>query len=138
MIVYTILEALVALVAGIVIAAYAKKAEGVTYTKLDKAGRITNIVLIPVYIGIGIFCMALGIFSYPGYEGVLGILGWIVAIFIASVPLISGIGLGVSVALRKKGKSKQSFAAQFAGLASAVLAIILFFACYDNLLNSLN
>ena len=48
--VYTIAEAIAAIVAGILIAACTKKAEHVTYNKLDKAGRITNILLIPVYL----------------------------------------------------------------------------------------
>ena len=97
MFLYTFSKVIVVVVAGIVIAVCAQKAEGVNYTKLDKAGQITNILLIPVY-----------------------------------------AGLGFSAALRKKGKSKQSFAMQFAGLAGVVLSLILFFVFYGNLLSSLN
>jgi cytochrome bd-type quinol oxidase subunit 2 len=138
MFLYTIFTAIVAVVAGILIAKREKKAEDVVYGKLDIAGRVTNIVLIPVYIVLGVFCLVLGVFSHPGYGGFLGILGWIVAVIIASQPLFSGIGLGLSVALRKKGRSKQSFAVQFAGLAGAALSLILFVVFYDNLLGSIN
>ena len=81
---YTIIEALVAVVVGIFIAVCSKKAEGVTYTKLDKAGRITNILLIPVYVCLAPLYMFLGMISYPDYGGFLGILGWIVSIINAS------------------------------------------------------
>lgn len=135
---YVIIEAIVAVLAYVIIAACSKKTEGVVYGKLDKAGRITNILLIPAYAVLGLFTMALGIFSNPEYDGILGVLGWIVAILIASAPLFCGLGLGFSVALRKKGRSKQSFAVQFAGLAAVALSLILFFVFYGNLLSSLN
>lgn len=138
MLIYIIMEAIIAVAAGILLAVCSKKADGLVYGKLDKAGRITSILLIPVYVCLGLFCSALGFFSYPEYEGFLGVLGWIVAILISSAPLVSGIGLGVSVALRKKGKSKQSFAIQFAGLAAAGISLILFLIFYGNLLSSLN
>lgn len=138
MFLYTVIEAIVAVIAGIIIAACTKKTEGVVYGKLDKAGRITNILLIPVYCVLGLFCMALGFFSYPEYDGFMGILGWIVAILISSAPLFCFLGLGFSVALRKKGRSKHSFAVQFTGLAGCGLSVILFLAFYGNLLSSLN
>ena len=138
MLIYIITEAIVAVVAGILLAVCSQKADGVLYGKLDKAGRITNIVLIPVYVCLGLFCSALGFFSYPEYEGLLGVLGWIVAVMISSAPLFSGLGLGFSVVLRKKGRSKQSFAIQFAGLAASGISLILFLIFYGNLLSSLN
>ena len=135
---YTIIEALVAVVVGILIAVCSKKAEGVTYTKLDKAGRITNILLIPVYVCLAPLYMFLGMISYPDYGGFLGILGWIVSIINASAALFCGVGLGLSVAFRKKGKRKLSFIVQFAGVAGCALGIILFVFFYGNLLSSLN
>ena len=138
MIIYILLVAIAALVAGIILAARAKKADGVVYSKLDKAGRITNIVLIPVYICLVLFTTAISFFTYPEYDGFLGILGWIVTFIIDSAPLSCGLGLGFSVALRKKGKSKQSFAIQFLGLAGTALSIALFCIFYGNLLSSLN
>ena len=135
---YIVIEAIVSVIAGLLLALCTKKADGVIYGKLDKAGRIINIVLIPVYAALSLFCMGIGIFCYPGYEGFLRILGWIVAVIIPSAPLFCFVGLGLSVVLRKKGKSKQSFAIQFVGFASIVLSVLLFFVFYGNLLSSLN
>ena len=76
MILYPLLEAVVGVIAGILLAACTKKAEGVVYGKLDKAGRITNILLLLLYICTSPLCMVFGIFSLPRYEGILGILGY--------------------------------------------------------------
>ena len=135
---YTTVEAIVAVVAGILIAVCTKKADGVVYSKLDKAGRIINILLIPVYVCLAPMYLFLGMIANPRYDGFLGILGWIVSIIMASAALFCGIGLGLSVAFRKKGKSKLSFAVQFAGVGGIGLAVILFFLFYGNLLRPLN
>ena len=135
---YVIIEAIVAVVAGLLIAICTKKADGVTYTKLDKVGRITNILLIPVYVCLSPLYLGLGLFSYTTHEGLLGILGWIVAIIVASAALFCGLSLGLSVAFRKRGKSKLSFAVQFAGFAGIALSLLLFFVFYGNLLSSIN
>ena len=60
MLLYTTIEAIVAVVAGILIAVCTKKANGVVYSKLDKAGRIINILLIPVYVFLSPLYMLLG------------------------------------------------------------------------------
>ena len=88
---YTVVEAVVAVVAGILIAVCTKKAEGVTYGKLDKAGRITNILLLLLYVGISFLYLFLGMIANPRYDGFLGILGWIVSILMASAALFCGI-----------------------------------------------
>ena len=135
---YTTIEAWVAVIAGILLAVCTKKADGVEYGKLDKAGRVTNILLIPVYVCLLPLCLFLGMIANPQYDGFLGVLGWIVAIVIASAALFCGIGLGLSVAFRKRGKSKLSFAVQFAGLGGIGLTLLLFFVFYGNLLKPLN
>ena len=135
---FAAVAAIVALIAGILLAACTKKTEGVVYGKLDKAGRITNIVLIPLYIFLTMFCIAISMFSNPDHGGFLEILGWIVCIIIASAPLSCGLGLGFSAFLRKKGRSKLSFILQFAGIAGSALSISLFMLFYGNLLKSLN
>ena len=56
------------------------------YGKLDKIGRITNVVPIPVYALLILYTIALSLFFYPAYDGFGGILGWIVAIIISSAP----------------------------------------------------
>ena len=47
---YATFMAIIALVAGILLAACTKKADGVVYSKLDKVGGIMNILLILVYV----------------------------------------------------------------------------------------
>lgn len=135
---YTTIEAWVAVIAGILLAVCTKIADGVEYGKLDKAGRVTNILLIPVYVCLLPLCLFLGMIANPQYDGFLGVLGWIVAIVMASAALFCGIGLGLSVAFRKRGKSKLSFAVQFAGLGGIGLTVLLFFVFYGNLLKPLN
>ena len=139
MFLYTTTEAVVAVVAGILIAACTKKADGVTYGKLDKIGRVTNILLLLVYVGFSYVYLFLGMVANPRYdEGLLCVLGWIISVIMASAALFCGIGLGLSVAFRKKGKSKLSFAVQFAGVGGIALTFALFFLFYGNLLRPLN
>ena len=138
MFLYTSIGAAVAVIAGILLAVCTKKAADVTYTKLDKAGRITNILLIPVYVCLAPLYLFLGMIARPRYDGLLGILGWIVAIIMGSAALFCGLGLGLSVALRKKGRSKPSFAVQFAGVLGIAIDLILFFLFYGDLLRPLN
>ena len=138
MFLYTVIEAIVGIVAGILLAVGTKKKEGGVYGKLDRAGKITNIVLIPVYACLSPLCLFLGMIFRPNHDGFLGIIGWIVSIIGASAVLFCGLGLGSSVALRKKGKSKLSFAAQFAGAVGIALTLLIFFCFYGNLLKPLN
>ena len=138
MFLYTIMEAIVAVVAAILLAVRTKKADGVVYGKLDKAGRITNILLTLVYIRLAPVYLFLGMISYPSYDGFLGVLGWIASVINASATLFCGLGLGFSVALRKKGRSKLSFAVQFAGLVGIGLTVGMYFLFTGNLLDTLN
>ena len=138
MFIYTVAEAIRGIVAGILIAIFSKKAENVVYTKLDKIGRITNIVLIVVYAYCSPVYLAIGVLSEADHGGFLGVLGWIIAFINASAALVCGLGLGFSVALRKQGKSKQSFIVQFAGAASILLSVALYAIFVGNLLSSLN
>ena len=74
MFLYTVIEAIVAMVAAILLAVCSQRADGVIYGKLDKAGRITNILLIPVCLCLAPLYMGLGMFSNPKHDGFLGIL----------------------------------------------------------------
>jgi hypothetical protein len=138
MFLYVTIAAAVAVIAGILIAVCTKKADGVVYGKMDKAGRITNILLLLLYVCLSPLYMFLAMIANPRYDGFLGILGWIVAIVMGTAVLFCGLGLGFSVALRKKGKSKLSFAVQFAGVGGIALNLILYFIFYGNLLRPLN
>lgn len=139
MYIYFALVAIIGLVAGIVIAARSKKAESVVYGKLDKAGIVTNILLIPVYAIVMIFSFFIVMLGYiPEGEGILGVLSWTVAIIGATGPVLCGLGLGASVSLRKKGKSKKSFLVQFVGVAGLGITILFFVLFCGNLFGSLN
>ena len=138
MFIYTTLAAIAGIVAGILMAVRSNKAEGVTYGKLDKAGKITNIILIPVYVIPSPLYLLMGMLCNPDDGGLLGLLGWILSIIVGSAALFCGLGLGFSVALRKKGKSGLSFAVQFAGLVGIALTVLLFSLFYGGLLGSLN
>ena len=138
MFLYTSIVAAVAVIAGILLAVCTKKPEDITDTKLDKAGRITNVLLLLVYICLAPLYLFLAMIANPRYDGFMGILGWIVAIIMGSAALFCGLGLGFSVALRKKGKSKLSFAVQFSGVLGIAINLILFFLFYGNLLRPLN
>ena len=138
MFVYIIAEAIVAVIAGILLSVFTKKADGVVYGKLDKAGRITNILLLIVYVCLSPLYLGLGLFSYPNHDGFLGMLGWIVTVINASTALFCFPGLGLSVALRKKGRSKQSFAVQFVGFVGIALTVGMYCLFEGNLLMSLN
>lgn len=135
---YTVIEAIVAAVAGIYMALRTKKAEHVTYGKLDRAGQITNVLLFIVYLCLSPLYLFLGVISNPAYDGFLGILGWIISVIMASASLFCGIGLGLSVAFRKKGKSRLSFAVQFAGVFGIGLTILFYYVFTGNLLKYLN
>lgn len=138
MFLYTVIEAVAAVTAGILLTVCTKKADGVVYGKLDKTGRITNILLIPVYVCLAPLYMFLGMISCPGYDGFLGVLGWIVSIVNASAALFCGLGLGFSAALRKKGRSRLSFTVQFAGILGIGLTVGMYCLFAGNLLKSLN
>ena len=136
---YFIVAAIAGLVAGIVIAKRVKKSEDVIYNTLDKVGRVTNILLIPVYAIVSIFCMFIVMLGYiPDGEGILAVVAWILAIIGATGPVLCGLGLGASAALRKKGKSTLSFLAQFAGVAGLALTFLFFVLFGGNLFGSLN
>ncbi len=138
MFIYIIAEAIVGIIAGLVLAIASKKSEDITYTKKDKIGRVTNIVLLLIYICLLPLCVGLGFFSFPNHDGFLRILGWIVAGIIASYPFFACLGLGLSVRFRKKGKSKLSFRVQFAGLISAIVSVGFYVIFVGNLLSYLN
>ena len=138
MFLYTILEAAAALIAGILLAVCTKKADGVAYGRLDRIGRVTNVLLLLVYVGASYVYLFLGAIARPQYDGFPGVLGWIVSVIMASAALPCGIGLGLSAAFRKKGRSRLSFAVQFAGLGGIALTILFFYLFYGNLLRPLN
>ena len=138
MFLYVVIEAIVGIVAGLLLAIRTKKSPDVTYGKLDKVGKITNIILIPIYTLVSPFYMFIGMISTPHKEGFLWLVGGILSIICGSAALFCGLGLGGSVALRKKGRSVLSFAVQFAGLVGIALTFLLYAAFVGTLLSPLN
>ena len=135
---YLFIEALLGVIGGLLLIFCTKKAQGVTYGRLDKAGIVTNILMTIVYVLISPLYIFIGVLSAPAHDGFLGIIGWIVSTIMSSVAMFCALGIGGSVALRKRGKSKLSFAVQFAGAASILIMLGLFFLFYGNLLRTLN
>ena len=138
MLIYIILCIIAGILSFILLGSLTKKADGVVYNNLDNVGRITNIVLTIAYVFISPLYLFLGLISNPAHEGFLGVIGWIISFLNASTALFCGLGLGLSVYFRKKGKSKLSFAVQFAGVGGIGLTVILFFLFYGNLLRPIN
>ena len=99
---------------------------------------MTNVLLLVVYLCLSPLYLFLGAISSPYYDGFLGILGWIVCLINASATLFCTLGLGLSVALRKRGKSRESFAVQFAGLVGIGLTVGMYCLFAGNLLRTLN
>jgi hypothetical protein len=87
-----------------------KKADGTTYSKLDKIRQITNILLL-FYVGFSFFISAFGCYSNPRHD-VSGNSRMDRSNIMASAALFCGIGIG--------------------------LTVILFFLFYGNLLSPLN
>lgn len=138
MFLYIILCIIVGILLFVLLAKRTKKADGVVYNTLDKAGRITNVALTIFYVVISPLYLFLGLISYPNHEGFLGVIGWIISILNASTALFCGLGLGLSVAFRKKGKSRLSFAIQFLGVVAIAFTVISYCVFLGNLLQTLN
>ena len=84
------------------------------------------------------FYLFLGMICEPRGEGIVLLLGYFVALIAASAALFCGLGLGLSVSLRRRGESKESFAVQFIGL-FAILATVLIYALFvGTLISPLN
>ena len=137
MVVYTLLAAVAGVVLGIFFALSSKKSV-ISYGSLDRAGRYTNIIMLMIYVTTAPAYIFLGAICEPYQEGFLGVLGWIIAVVCASPPLFCGLGLGLSVSLRKAGKSKTSFAVQFIGALSIALSVILYAVFVGSLLAPIN
>ena len=139
MILYIIGAAIASVLAAIIIPLRTKKAEDVVYGKLDKVTQVTNVLLTIVYVCLSPACLFLSFVAQPRYdEGILCILGWIISIIVSSTLLFCGIGIGLSVAFRRKGKSKLSYIVQFAGVVAVAIMFILFICTYGNILRPIN
>lgn len=123
----TIFIFFISVLGGILLAALSKKKEGVVYGTLDKVGFVTNIILIPAYAFALPLPTILAFMSEPGTdEGILFVIGLIACFVVALAPAFCGFGLGLSVMLRKRGKSVLSFIVQFAGVFGILLSVLVY------------
>jgi len=135
---YLILCIIAGILLFVLLGALTKKSDEVVYNNLDRAGVISNFALTVGYVLISPLYLFLGLISCPNYEGFLGVIGWIISFLNASAALFCGLGLGISVAFRKKGKSKLSFAIQFLGVVAILFTVISYCVFTGNLLQTLN
>lgn len=138
-----LLIAIIALVAGIalgiVLAAATKKKEGVVASPLDKVTKITNIVMIPVSLYLAYFSIALSMFTVPEHDGgALFVIDLIICSLIWIAPVCIGGGLGLSAALRKRGRSLASFVLQFIGIMSTFASVVIYVLGVDRVISSIN
>lgn len=138
MFLYVVLAALVGVAGGILLSVLIKRKEGVVYGAIDKVGLITNIVLATAYTVFAPFYMFLGMICEPHKEGFLWLVGLIISLICGSAALVAGVGIGGSVALRRRGKRILSFLVQFAGVAAIALTFVLYAIFVGNLLSPLN
>ena len=82
--IYIILCVVAGILSFVLLSTLTKKSNDVIYNKLDKAGKISNVVLAVFYLLISPLYIFLGLISYPNHEGFLGVLGWIIAVVCAS------------------------------------------------------
>jgi hypothetical protein len=82
--------------------------------------------------------MFLGMICSPAHDGILGVFGWIVSFICASAALFCYLGLGLSVSLRRRGESGQSFLVQFLGVIAICVTVLSFVIFEGNLLHTLN
>lgn len=111
---------------ALVIALLIKRKDGVIYTALDKRGKDMNIILSIIYIPMSFMAIfTMFFFDDPSVKGLsYSILTTAVSIGFLT-PIISIIGIFLSIVLRKRGKSVLSFKVQFAGLISFGLVFLL-------------
>ena len=138
MFLYVIIEAIVGVIAGLLLALCTKRKPGVSYGVLDRVGQVSNIVLTVFYVGFSPVYMFLGMICEPYREGFGWVAGMAISLICASAALFCGVGLGGSVALRKQGKSVLSFVVQFAGLVGIGLSFLLYAVFVGSLLTPLN
>lgn len=112
---------------GIVLAVRARKGEAALPTVLDRISLVTNIVLIPVYVILSLLMLFMAAITGTGYGAgaVQEVLATFFSFVIAATPIYCGIGLGMSVFLRRKGRSVAGFLVQFAGFVGILLMILI-------------
>ena len=112
---------------GIILVVYARKREAVTYTVLDRVSIVTNVVLCVVYFLLSLIMLLMASITDSGLNTgpVQKFLADVFACTIAATPIYCGIALGLSVTLRKKGRSVAGFLIQFSGFIGLLLCLLI-------------
>lgn len=113
--------------AGIVLAVRARAIEKAAPTVLDRISLVTNIVLIPVYVIFSLLMLFMASITGTSYDvgTVQEFLAVIFSLIIGATPIYCGIALGMSVSLRRKGRSVAGFFIQFVGFVGILLMILI-------------
>ena len=112
---------------GILLAVRARKGEAAAPKMLDRVTLVTNIALIPIYAILSLLMMFMATITdaYYGAGSVQEFFALIFSFIIAAAPIYCGIALGMSISLRKKGRSLAGFLVQFAGFGGILLLILI-------------
>ena len=112
---------------GVLLAVRARKNEAAVPTVLDRISLLTNIALIPVYAIFSLLMLFMATITDTNYgaSAVQEFLTLIFSFVIAAAPIYCGIALGMSVSLRKKGRSFAGFLVQFAGFVGIILLFLI-------------
>lgn len=112
---------------GILIAVRARKIEAAVPTALDRVSLVINITLIPVYLILSILMMFMALITGTSYgaSSLQEIFAEVFSFVIAAAPIYCGIALGLSVSLRRKGRSLAGFLVQFAGFGGILVLVLI-------------
>jgi len=112
---------------GILIAVRARKIEAAVPTALDRVSLVINITLIPVYLILSILMMFMALITGTSYGAsfLQEIFAEVFSFVIAAAPIYCGIALGLSVSLRRKGRSLAGFLVQFAGFGGILVLVLI-------------
>lgn len=112
---------------GILLAVRARKIEAAVPTALDRVSLVINITLIPVYLILSILMMFMALITGTSYgaSSLQEIFAEVFSFVIAAAPIYCGIALGLSVSLRRKGRSLAGFLVQFAGFGGILVLVLI-------------
>lgn len=112
---------------GILITVRARKIEAAVPTALDRVSLVINITLIPVYLILSILMMFMALITGTSYgaSSLQEIFAEVFSFVIAAAPIYCGIALGLSVSLRRKGRSLAGFLVQFAGFGGILVLVLI-------------
>ena len=113
--------------AGIILVVRARKTEAGTYTVLDKISMVTNVILCIVYFPLSLIMLLMASITGTGLYASLvqKFLADVFACLIAATPIYCGIALGMSVFLRRKGRSLVGFLVQFVGFGGILVLFLI-------------